>query len=78
MCTLRVTALSILKDGFDGHREPVDVAWDEDAIGDATGSIEDGTVRFVDGWQRILSCMMIVHLLMQQDRAAKALRIWQS
>ena len=70
MCTLRTTALSIFKDGFDSHREPVDVAWDEDAMGDATGSIHNGTVRLVDGWQRVLSCMMIVHLLMQQEAVA--------
>lgn len=77
MITLQSTALSILKDGFDSHREPVDVAWADD-VGDATGSIDDGSVRIVDGFQRVLACMMIVNLLMKQDLFAPTRDIWQS
>ena len=65
MCTLASTFTSILHDGFEGDREPLEVCWGEEPIAEATGTIEDWSIRLVDGFQRSLSVLTIFHYLIK-------------
>lgn len=56
---------SVLKDGFESHREPLEVQFAEvDNM-----AINDFSIRMVDGATRALSCLAVAHYLIRMDLA---------
>ena len=70
MATLTGVFESILTDGFEGSREPIEVCFDADA----GAQITSWSVRVVDGLQRILSCVGIVHYALELVSEAVVVR----
>jgi hypothetical protein len=68
MISLQTVFRSVLADGFEGHREPLEVAFAEDA----SMGIPNFSVRLVDGMQRSLCCLALAHYIVRLDRAFPA------
>jgi len=66
MVTLHGLFLEILTDGYDSHREPMEIAFSEVADHEATGEIGNFSIRFIDGMQRGLCVIGILHYLIRQ------------
>ena len=63
--TLHGVFVNILKDGYEGHREPLEVAFSGD---DDAGNIVDFSVGYVDGFQRALAVLGVLHYLILLER----------
>lgn len=63
--TLQGVFVNVLKDGYEGHREPLEVMFSGD---DDAGNIVDFSVGYVDGFQRALSVLGVLHYLILLER----------
>ena len=63
--TLRAVFENILQDGFEGHREPLEITWS--ASGEQLGAIPDFSVCYVDGMHRGLAILGVLHYLCAMD-----------
>ena len=61
MCTLAGVFGSVLQDGFEGHREPLEVCWDDDESHEASGMLANWSVKYVHGFQRGLAILACLH-----------------
>ena len=76
MVSLQGLFLEILTDGYDSHREPIEIAFSEVADHEATGEIGDFSIRYIDGMQRGLCVLAILHYLIQQACAWSSSQCW--
>ena len=76
MVTLQGLFLEILTDGYDSHREPIEIAFSEVADHEATGEIGDFSIRYIDGMQRGLCVLAILRYLIQQACAWSSSQRW--
>ncbi len=69
MVTFTNVFRSILNDGFEGHREPLEACFDlEPGQGEETALVQDFSVRYVDGMQRGLAILLVLHYVVRLDR----------
>jgi hypothetical protein len=64
--TLRGVFQNILKDGYEGHREPLEITFSK--IGESTGEIANFSVCYIDGMQRALAILGVLHYMLRLDR----------
>jgi hypothetical protein len=67
MVTLKNVFKSILKDGFEGNREPLEINFGDN---DALGGMMDFSIKYVDGFQRGLSIVACLHYTITLDLTA--------
>lgn len=67
MVTLSTIFKSILVDGYEGHREPLEIAFDDNAQDEAMGVVQDFSICYIDGMQRALCVLGIVHYIAVLD-----------
>lgn len=63
MIGLQTVFRSILADGFEGHREPLEVKFADNA----SMQIEPFSIQMVDGASRALSCLALAHYLIRME-----------
>lgn len=62
MVTLQNIFMSVLKDGYEGHREPLEIAFGMNR--EELGVIKNGSLRYVDGMARGLSVLGCLHYVL--------------
>ena len=58
MVTLKSLIRSIVMDGYDGNREPLDVKFPSD--GEAEGFVRDFSAQYVDGFSKALVIVSVL------------------
>jgi hypothetical protein len=61
MVTLKNLVESIIKDTFQGHKEPIDIKYD----GDTRRSFASFEVQFVDGFSKSLAVQFILNAIVE-------------
>lgn len=63
--------MNVLKDGLESNREPLEITFPESGPDEMTGIIADFSVCYIDGFQRALAVLAVLHYMLLLARLLK-------